>query len=157
MSEIRANSITDAAGTGAPNFPNGLEIAGGTTLSAIATQAQAEAGTDNTTLMTPLRAAQAIAALGVGIGSAWTAVTRFAATNYTNTTGKYIFFAVSGSATAGSQRIQFTVDGVAVITSGPPGSAGVYLASSILVPPGAVYRWDNLVGSLTSVSTWELL
>lgn len=30
MSEIRANSITDAAGTGAPNFPNGLEIAGTT-------------------------------------------------------------------------------------------------------------------------------
>ena len=28
MSEIRANSITDAAGTGAPNFPNGLDIAG---------------------------------------------------------------------------------------------------------------------------------
>jgi hypothetical protein len=28
MSEIRANSITDAAGTGAPNFPNGLQIAG---------------------------------------------------------------------------------------------------------------------------------
>jgi hypothetical protein len=28
MSEIRANSITDAAGTGAPNFPNGLDIEG---------------------------------------------------------------------------------------------------------------------------------
>jgi hypothetical protein len=28
MSEIRANSITDAAGTGAPNFPNGLESGG---------------------------------------------------------------------------------------------------------------------------------
>jgi hypothetical protein len=28
MSEIRANSITDAAGTGAPNFPNGLEVGG---------------------------------------------------------------------------------------------------------------------------------
>jgi hypothetical protein len=28
MSEIRANSITDAAGTGAPNFPNGLDVAG---------------------------------------------------------------------------------------------------------------------------------
>jgi hypothetical protein len=28
MSEIRANSITDAAGTGAPNFPNGLESNG---------------------------------------------------------------------------------------------------------------------------------
>jgi hypothetical protein len=62
MSEIRANSITDAAGTGAPNFPNGLEIAGAT-LSSIASQAQAEAGTDNTTVMTPLRAAQAIGVL----------------------------------------------------------------------------------------------
>jgi microcystin-dependent protein len=28
MSEIRANSITDAAGTGAPDFPNGLESDG---------------------------------------------------------------------------------------------------------------------------------
>lgn len=28
MSTIRANSITDSAGTGAPNFPNGLQIAG---------------------------------------------------------------------------------------------------------------------------------
>jgi len=60
MSEIRANSITDAAGTGAPNFPNGLDVAGAT-LSSIATQAQAQAGTDNTTLMTPLRTAEAIA------------------------------------------------------------------------------------------------
>jgi len=30
MSEIRANSITDAAGTGAPNFPNGVELDGAT-------------------------------------------------------------------------------------------------------------------------------
>jgi hypothetical protein len=29
MSEIRANSITDAAGTGAPDFPNGLEVSAG--------------------------------------------------------------------------------------------------------------------------------
>lgn len=29
MSEIRANSITDAAGTGAPNFPNGLVVSAG--------------------------------------------------------------------------------------------------------------------------------
>jgi hypothetical protein len=28
MSEIRANSITDAAGTGAPNFPNGMSGSG---------------------------------------------------------------------------------------------------------------------------------
>jgi hypothetical protein len=29
MSEIRANSITDAAGTGAPDFPNGIEVSAG--------------------------------------------------------------------------------------------------------------------------------
>jgi len=125
-------------------------------LTTFASQAEAEAGTDNAKVMSSLRVAQAITALGVGIGSAWTAVTRLAATNYTNTTGKYIILAVSGSASAGSQRIQFTVGGVAVITSGPPGSSGVFLASSVMVPPGAVYRWDSLVGSLTSVSAWEL-
>jgi hypothetical protein len=27
MSTIRANSVTDAAGTGSPNFPNGLSVA----------------------------------------------------------------------------------------------------------------------------------
>jgi hypothetical protein len=29
MSEVRTNSITDAAGTGAPDFPNGIEVADG--------------------------------------------------------------------------------------------------------------------------------
>ena len=27
MSEIRANTVTDAAGTGSPSFPNGLSVA----------------------------------------------------------------------------------------------------------------------------------
>lgn len=62
MSTIRANSITNSAGSGAPDFPNGITVAGGTTLSAIATQAEAEAGTDNTKLMTPLRTSQAVSA-----------------------------------------------------------------------------------------------
>ena len=30
MSQVRANSITDAAGTGAPDLPNGLAVADGT-------------------------------------------------------------------------------------------------------------------------------
>ena len=29
MSQVRANSITNAAGTGAPDFPNGIEVSGG--------------------------------------------------------------------------------------------------------------------------------
>lgn len=51
MSTIRANAILDAAGGNTATI-NGITPA-------LASQAQAEAGTDNTTLMTPLRVAQA--------------------------------------------------------------------------------------------------
>ncbi len=82
MSTIRANTLVDGAGTGAPNFPNGLEVAGDT-LSSIATQAQAEAGTDNTTVMTPLRTAQAITALGKPIYGTEVAATSGTAIGFT--------------------------------------------------------------------------
>lgn len=49
---ITLGTVDEGAGTFTPSGER-----------ALATQAQAEAGTDNTTLMTPLRAAQAIAAL----------------------------------------------------------------------------------------------
>jgi len=95
MSEIRANSITDAAGTGAPNFPNGLDVAGAT-LSSIATQAQAQAGTDNTTLMTPLRAAQAIAALAGGLDTIDARTTSGSFTVPAGVTQLYVYAAGGG-------------------------------------------------------------
>lgn len=55
MSTIRTNAILDAAG-GNTATVNGVTVA-------LASLAEAQAGTDNTKLMTPLRAAQAIAAL----------------------------------------------------------------------------------------------
>lgn len=55
---------TLAAGTGV-TVTNGTGASGNPTVAAdLASQAEAEAGTNNTKLMTPLRAAQAIAALG---------------------------------------------------------------------------------------------
>lgn len=54
MSTIRANNFLDAAG-GNTAMINGVTPA-------LATQAEAEAGTDNTKIMTPLRVDQAIAA-----------------------------------------------------------------------------------------------
>jgi hypothetical protein len=59
MSTIRVDNIADELGTGAPTLTNGF-IIGGTTLSGIASQAEAEAGTSSTKLMTPQRVAQAI-------------------------------------------------------------------------------------------------
>lgn len=93
---------------------------------------------------------------GPQLGSTWQTVTRLKATNYVNTTGRHIFLAVSGSANAGSQRIFFNIDGLQIITSGPPGSSGVFLASSIMIPPGATYSWGDITGTLTSFTTWEM-
>lgn len=61
----------------------------------LASQAEAEAGTENTKAMTPLRTAQAIAAneQQVGVGQTWQAVTRTSGTTYQNTTGKPIMVA----------------------------------------------------------------
>jgi hypothetical protein len=57
MSEIRANSITDAAGTGAPDFPNGLEVAGTSSSSQFRTNAILDASGGNTATINtvPLR------------------------------------------------------------------------------------------------------
>jgi hypothetical protein len=59
MSNLRVDNITDEPGTGAPNFPNGITVDGTIGGTIIASQAEALTGTDNTKLMTPLRAAQA--------------------------------------------------------------------------------------------------
>jgi hypothetical protein len=61
-------------------------------ITAIASQEQAEAGTDNTTLMTPLRVAQAIAASAFGVGQSWQDVSSSRLSNvwYQNTSGKPI-------------------------------------------------------------------
>jgi hypothetical protein len=59
MSQLKVDTITDEEGTGAPDFPNGVSV-NGESLAGVASQAEAETGTDNTKLMTPLRVAQAI-------------------------------------------------------------------------------------------------
>jgi len=58
MSNLRVDNITDEPGTGAPNFPNGITVDGTIGGTIIASQAEALTGTDNTKLLTPLRAAQ---------------------------------------------------------------------------------------------------
>jgi hypothetical protein len=51
MSEIRANTVTDAAGTGSPNFPNGLSVASAA-LTGVPTAPTATAATSTTQLAT---------------------------------------------------------------------------------------------------------
>jgi uncharacterized phosphosugar-binding protein len=51
MSEIRANTVTDAAGTGSPNFPNGLSVAS-PALTGTPTAPTASFGTNTTQVAT---------------------------------------------------------------------------------------------------------
>jgi len=145
MSEIRANSITDAAGTGAPNFPNGLEIAGEATLSAIASQAEAEAGTSNTVLMTPLRTSQAIAAL---------ASSGLQDIDIRTETGSFIVPAgvtelfVLASGGGGGGGAGQTVQGGS--TSGGPGGVGGFAASKLTVTPGQTISYTVGAGGAGS-------
>jgi len=126
MSEIRANSITDAAGTGAPNFPNGLEVAG-SALSGTATQAQAQAGTNNTTLMTPLRTAEAIAVLTPESPTPLSQRFKLAAipssTTYTVAAGKQACIIAVGGGGSGAQYSLSSVNDDRTCFGGNGGSA----------------------------------
>lgn len=87
----------------------------------LASQAEAEAGTNNTKAMTPLRTAQAIAALvpgAIGNGQTWQSVTRTSGTTYQNTTGKPIMLAASRSdGGPGTVNYQLSVNGTTWISS----------------------------------------
>lgn len=104
----------------------------------LASQAQAEAGTDNATLMTPLRAEQHMVANTLGWGQEWQAVTRTHGTTYQNTTprpimvccilGDSVSFQVS--LTGSSWLTIYTAD-----TDQDTGNTG-----GIVIPAGTYYR-----------------
>lgn len=109
MSTIKANTIIDAAGGNTATI-NGITPA-------LSSQAQATAGTDNTTQMTPLRTSQAITALSVPTTAQVLAATAGAAASdvgtymfaYPNNTTNY----VTGATIAGSLLLpggSFTYD-----------------------------------------------
>lgn len=76
MSEIRANTITDAAGTGAPNFPNGLSGSGASLTSLPAGQLTgalpAISGASLTNLPAPTSAQVGTATAGLSAGGVGT-------------------------------------------------------------------------------------
>lgn len=104
MGTIRTNAIVDAAGTGSPSFPNGVRVAtivgaGGANdaqingiTPALASQVEAQAGTDNAKLMTPLRVNEAIAALVTT-----TTVLNATAAATAGAVGTYIFAQTTGA------------------------------------------------------------
>lgn len=161
MSKINVNDITNLAGTGAPNFENGVSLAG-TTIAAVASQAEAEAGTVNTRLMTPLRTKQAIDSLvpNLGVGQTWQDVSasRNLGTSYQNTTGKPIVVSVGvyGPTSAGGQPFfQVSSNNSTWINVAWHSDAAVQQAT-IVIPNNWYYRTANVTNKSNSGGWSEL-
>ena len=110
----------------------------------VASTAQAQDETSNTTLITPLRLAEWSQARALGVGQTWQNVlgSRAWATNYTNTTGRPIQVSVTAiDPSAGNLSFSITVGGV-IIGREHHGTASQATLSAI-VPAGAVYRVDR--------------
>lgn len=122
---------------------NGSGAAGDPTVAAdLASQAEAEAGSSNTKLMTPLRAEQHMAANALGWGQTWQDVkaSRALSTTYTNSTGRPIFVSVTVAWGNASATLTLTVDGVVVQKSASnPDSSNLSLCVSAVVPNGSTY------------------
>ena len=108
----------------------------------LASQAEAEAGTENTKAMTPLRTAQAIAALapeGVGEGQSWQVVSRSLGVSYQNTTGKPIM-AISAGIDSGNLHLGVSSDNVTFINFNKGANARNDIVGAI-VPNNHYYRY----------------
>lgn len=118
----------------------------------LATQAEAEAGTDDTVVMTPLKTAQAIAVLALGIGQSWTSVTRSSGVSVQNTSGKPIVFAMATTnyGTGASVRIEVSSDNVTFYYAADSsnGVTSNRANGSAIVPNGHYYK-PTFVGTIT--------
>lgn len=144
---INLGTINEGAGTFTPT--------GGTV--AIASQAEAEAGTDNTKMMTPLRSAQAntqaIADSTLGAGQTWqvfSGVYRSVNTSYQNTTNKPIQLAIRLWSSA-EYQVQASPNNSTWVQVGISQSSSPF--TYVVVPVGYYYR----VNGNASISYWAEL
>jgi hypothetical protein len=89
--------------SGLATIADGDAVAGNPTVGVpAATQEEAEAGTDNTKVMTPLRVEQNFAAneQQIGVGQTWQSPSRSSGVTYQNTTGRPIQVLVRSAATS---------------------------------------------------------
>jgi len=141
MSTIKANAILDSAGGNTATI-NGITPA-------LASQAEAEAGTDNTKLMTPLRARQNVD-LTKTTRFGGTIVTnkagsRATGTTYQNTTGGWLL--VSISMTNNGQIFSIGATAGTLFTAARTNS--VYGNITYMVPPGWYYSTSG-----TTLAVW---
>ena len=121
----------------------------------VASTAQAQAGTSNAVLMTPLRTKEWADSKVLGVNQTWQNVSasRVAGTTYTNSTARPIQLSISYAASGSVDDFVFYIDGSIVANeSNIPGGALVVL--SHVIPAGSTYRVSFTGGYLNK--WWEL-
>jgi|AKVG01.1.fsa_nt_gi hypothetical protein len=123
----------------------------------IATQSQAETGTDSTTLMTPERTKQAIAAQtskSIGDGQTWTDVSasRSASTTYTNSTGTSITVIITKRDNEASGGLSVSVDSLKIAEDILVVSGDLTTTISFIVPDGSTYEVTK--NAAIQISNW---
>lgn len=118
-----------------------------------ATQAEAEAGTNNTKAVTPLRVEQFNLANNIGWGQTWQDVTasRAVSTSYQNTTARPILTAIGLNGGSTRRFIEISVDNSTWIKVGS--DSGSDTPNTIIVPVNYYYR----VNGSTAISYWSEL
>lgn len=146
---------------------SGLATGGGTLTAnrtiavAVASKAQAEAGTVNTVSMTPLRVAEAIAALapsGLGDGQTVSAPSRTHTTVYQNTTGKPIFVFIHATATGSGCYVNVGSGTTPNIRVATMASTSNVTAAAFVVPPSWRYAlMPAAAGNSVTITNWSEL
>lgn len=119
-----------------------LNLSGKGDLNGLATQSEAEAGTNNQTIMTPLRVEQHTLSNDIGWGQTWQQLTgsRISGTSYRNTTTRPIMVVVAGTKSSGTRRLEVSNDEITWVelgsVSSDPGGGTV----SGIIPVGTYYR-----------------
>ncbi len=125
----------------------------------IATQLQANAGTDDATIITPKKMQpllQAITSAAFGIGQSYVNRTgaRLSGATYPNNTGKLITVTVNMISSSGGSVASATVAGNVGVKTIGQGVATANFSLSFDVPIGATYSFNSGSASITSV--WEI-
>lgn len=117
----------------------------------LATTAEAQAGTDDSRAITPLKLKNSV----IGLGQTWQDVTasRVVGTTYTNSTGKPIEVVITGTNWV-SGAFYIAINGVQRAVKQGSGSTGVQASLSIIVPNNSTYAVSVASSTITS---WQEL